>query len=403
MKTFEQKVWSDADPAYAPGLTWSNDTHPRWKAPKRYVEAGYIVTGTRLDGHRGDGLDMDRAAACRVHARAMLRWWQDQDRSGPAPDTWAWLIARYRGDDISPYLEVKANTRAGYADLLGKWEGVIGHMNIADLTYEQIMTVRRAMEKNGRSLAYIRRMFVMLRTVAGYGKALRNTAARDVSDVLSEMRFKMPPPRTAAPTRAQIEAIVVAADAKGLHAFACGLLMQYELMLRAVDVRGQWLKDDGQAGGIHKDGLRWQDGLTWDMVDADCTGFVKVISKTARSMPEPYHFDLTNLPDVRRRLLALQPADRIGPVIVSKRFGLPYTIYGWSQNFRRLRDALGLPDTLTMMDTRAGGITEASGLVTNAHQLRHAAQHKNLATTDRYARDKSDAANNVIALRKGEK
>ena len=203
------------------------------------------------------------------------------------------------------------------------------------------------------------------------------------------------PKRMVTPTRAQIRAIIDEADARGMFAFATGLLMQWTYMLRAVDVRGHWLPAEGD-GGIVRDGLRWQDGLTWDMIDADLEGFDKTISKTARSMPEPMRFDLTD--ELRSRLRLLGNGGRIGPVIVSSS-GLPYEQKAWARTFARLRDHLGLPKEIALMDTRAGAITEAKHMGATPWQLRDAAQHKSVTTTDGYSRGRSESAATVVQLR----
>ena len=102
---------------------------------------------------------------------------------------------------------------------------------------------------------------------------------------------------------------------------------------------------------------------------------------------------------MRGRLRLLGVNGRIGPVIVSERYGAPYTRYSWAQTFRRIRDALGLPKELTVMDTRAGGITEARMMGADPYSLRDAAGHANLSTTDRYTRGRSDGAAKIVQLR----
>lgn len=79
--------------------------------------------------------------------------------------------------------------------------------------------------------------------------------------------------------------------------------------------------------------------------------------------------------------------------------GQPYTISGWAQAFRRIRRSLGLSEDLKSMDARAGGLTEASTVVSDPKLLRDAGQHKASATTDKYLRGRSASANTVIKMR----
>lgn len=109
-------------------------------------------------------------------------------------------------------------------------------------------------------------------------------------------------------------------------------MIQYEFALRAVDVRGQWLKKDEAKGGVIRNGKRWQDGLTWDMFDPDLTTMTKLISKTQNSSPEPYEFDLTAAPEVRKKLMSIRPDNTVGPVLLARRSGgLPFSKSGWTQ------------------------------------------------------------------------
>lgn len=381
-----------SDPSYAP-CTGVSKGILYWKCPKKFRELGYEPTSVNL-GKVGTGKDLDMAREARRLTVAMLDHYKEEVY--PA-GSWAWLIRRYETDPYSPFHKIKVNTRATYQYGLNRWMKAIGHLPIGALTFEEISKIEHAMLAKGRTASNIKRMMTMLRIIAGYGKALRNSDARDVADTLSEMKFASAPPRTIHATRAQIRAIVDEADARGMFAFAAGLLIQWTYMLRSVDVRGQWLPDSGKQGGILRDGQRWQDGMTWDMFDPDLNWFEKVISKTARSQPEPLRFQIT--PELRGRLTLLGNRGRFGPVILSERFGLPYSRYAWAQAFRRIRDDLKLPKELWMMDTRSGAITEARDMGADPFAIRDAAQHANLNTTDRYMRGRSESAAKVLQLR----
>ncbi|AZV78972.1 hypothetical protein EBB79_14565 [Parasedimentitalea marina] len=133
--------------------------------------------------------------------------------------------------------------------------------------------------------------------------------------------------------------------------YALGIMIQYEFALRAVDVRGQWLETDETEGGVIRNGKRRQDGLTWDRFDVGLTTMTKLISKTRKSLPAPYEFNLTAIPEIQSQLLNIRPNGRMGPVILAQRGGgFPYTSSGWSQSWTRLRKQEGLPNELWMMD-----------------------------------------------------
>ncbi len=404
--SFKDALWDASDPLYSP-LTRTVKGRVYWQASAKFRALGYEPANVALDGMAGDGMDLARAAEARRLTRAMLEHYR-ADRDHPA-GTWAWLIARYQLDQFSPYHDVKANTRKSYAWQLERWSKGIGHMSIGAMDYERVRRTQADMIAKGRSLSYVKRMFTTLRIVAGYGKAIEVDAAARVSSILSEVKFRSAPKRTVAPTRAQILAIVDEADARGMFAFATGLLIQWVFAVRAVDVRGQWLEiaaNDKDGGIIRTSGdkrLRWHDGLTWNHVDADLTAFTKVISKTSRSLPEPTRFSLTDAAEIRGRLRLLGNGKRVGPVIISERLGMPYTIEAWGRAFARLRDHLGLPKEITSMDTRAGALTEGSEMGADLMILRDGAGHMNSNTTNRYLRSREENIGKLVRLRSAEK
>lgn len=385
------------DPLYAPGLRWSKEGLAFWRAPAKYkgFTPAYVNLGR---GTPDDEYAPERARLCRLHTANMLAWWKKQEAAKPDFGTWAYLIDRYRTDEFSPYQEVKANTREGYDYLCDRWLKAIGHMKIETLTFVQVKTIEKAMQTKGYSVSNIHRMMTMLRSLAHYGAMLPETrAAHEVSLILSQMRFRTPNPRTVAPTRSDVEAMIRAADEMNLPALAVGMTLQFELCLRVVDVYGQWIRG---TGGIERNGEHWVDGLTWDMLTEDCTVLTKIISKTAKSMPEPYAWDLTPLPELTHRLRQMAAQGRIGPVCTSTTSRLPYGSNGLAAAFRRVRDAAGVRDDIKLRDLRAGGLTEAKEIGVPMALRRDAAQHMQEATTDRYSRHRSEAASKVIELRR---
>lgn len=377
------------DPTYAPG-SFTAKRWKYWRAPKSYQDMGYMAEAIRLPGEIGDGRDLERAAKARELTRELLRWASAQDKPKVDPGSWLHLIKRYLNDEISPFREVKENTKDNYRYVLKRWEEAIGEVQITDTDFAAIKRWQNVMQDKGRSLHFIKSMFTMLRIVAGYGVMLQIPGAMNVKAILGEMRFRSPAPRTVAPTEEQINAVIAAADAAGEHGFALGLSLQWWLSLRAVDVRGQHL-------GKEK---RWADGLTWDMVDLDRLVIRKTPSKTARSAPEEIEWDLSLLPEIVDRLKAIPKDRRVGPV-VTKRDGTPYTRRGWADRFAAHREAAGVPDIVKAMDTRAAAINHGKRAGATKIELQHAAVHASGSTTERYLRERGDAANKVIQLRRG--
>ena len=381
---YKPALYDGSDPLYAPGKVPSRDLF-YWRAPRKYIAAGYTSAPTRLPGRQGDGLDAERASLCRQLTIEMLRWYEN-DEPKVAPGTWGWLIARYKSDEYSPFQEVAEKTRKGYLERLSIWEEGIGAALVADTDFPTVKRWQKAMIDNGRSLDHIARQFRHLRIVARYGILIEAEGVDRVQAVLGNMRFTAAKPRSQAPTQAQIEAVIAAADADGATAYALGLSFQWWLALRPGDVIGR------------VEGKRWAGGLTWDMFSEGCTILTKIPNKTAKRMPQAIEWDLTPLADLRRRIMAIPADQRIGPV-VKKSDGSPFTARHWSSLFRRYAGKAGLPAEICSMDVRAGAITDAKTHGATPLQMQHQANHSTGKTTERYVRARSETANQVIALR----
>jgi hypothetical protein len=386
---YPSTLWDNSDPGYAPGINRSADGRSSWKPTASALRKGWSIKYVAL---RGDALS--NAAKCRELTREMVRFTSEADIK-VEPNTWGWLFTRYLADEFSPFQEVKSNTAYQYRWSIDRWREGIGEADMGDCDHPTLKKWQRSMEANGRSVDYIARQFRTLRFVLGYGVQIEDANSHRLSLVLSKMQFKKPRPRSVYPSRAQVMAVVDKADEAGETLFALLLLMQYELALRAVDIRGQWLPSKG-VGGIVADKLRWQDGLTWDMFAPDLSSFSKVISKTARSNQEAATFDLTGLPDIRARLAALEP--KVGPVM-KRPSGLPVRKEDMGALWRKFADAAGVPREVQMRDSRAGAITEARQMGASPFEMRALARHADVSTTNRYARGDDEATAKVIGIR----
>ena len=326
-----------------------------------------------------------------------MQWWQGENAPRIQAGTWGWLIQRYIHDEISSIKRVRSYTRQNYIRTLDRVAAAIGDISIAETDYTMLAGWQSAMEQKGRSVNYIANWFRHFGLALSHGIKLRIPGCLAVKEIRSEMRIKSPPRRSNFMTRDQVNLIVEEADQRGMGYLSLALLFRFEFMLRGVDVYGQWAPADGRKGGLQHNGQFWEDGLTWEMFNRDLTSFKKVISKTRDTLKEPYHFDLTATPEIRKRLMTTPIQERVGPVIIVKD-GLPPKYTTVSQAFSRLVKATGLPKGLRISDARSGAITEAQSLV-DPMTLRNAAQHTQITTTDIYARGRSEGANKVVRIR----
>jgi hypothetical protein len=393
---FKESIWDDSEPEYAP-LIKKIRNHYIWAPSKKYRTAGYAVTTIRLEGTVGDGLDIERAAHCRALTREMLEWF-DGVTNGREPGTWGWLIGRYLHDEYSSIHDTQPSTRAQYRKELAKIEDAIRNVLLSETDYGRMMQWKIAMQKNGRSVHYISKWFRHLGLPLSHGVKLGDPDCVRIKSIRSEMRIAKPPRRSTFATRRDINLIIPAADARGWRQLSMASLFRFELMLRGTDVYGEWEPAEDKEGGIVHNGRRWVKGLTWEMFDSEVIYLEKVISKTSRSMPEAYRWDLRNVPALRRRLVAIPPEQRIGPVIVMSD-GLPPRSDRLTKQFKAIvRSIPDIPDDLRISDYRSGAITEAKSMV-DPMTLRNAAQHTQISTTDTYVRGRSGDADKVVQMR----
>ena len=86
-------------------------------------------------------------------------------------------------------------------------------------------------------------------------------------------------------------------------------------------------------------------------------------------------------------------------MIKSEETGLTCAKHGWIQVLRRLRDSPSLTTALTVMDTRAEVLTEAEKTPVAPSDWCDADPHSQGATTDRFARRRSEGIAKLVKLR----
>ena len=79
------------------------------------------------------------------------------------------------------------------------------------------------------------------------------------------------------------------------------------------------------------------------------------------------------------------------------RMGVPETL-GW-RLLREFIDKAGVPKNVKNMDSRAGGITEATDAGAELEHVRHAATHGDISMTQRYSRGSVEKVAEVMKRR----
>lgn len=384
----------DSHPFYAPGL----HRRPRagadacyWIPPPKDVSAGYRPKSLTLP----PGLTEDEIAAqCSRLWTGLLEWRLGLPK-GPMQFTFAWLIRRFQADDDSPYQQLGPRARRSYDQCCKILTADIGERRIdPDGTRPRILGehVRKWHRKWGEPAegkmkprpSRARHLIVMVRLLVSYAVELGVPGAQDLRNMLSAMRFKQPPPRSLAPTREQVMALVGKAIENGYASIAGVSLAQFLFIERRTHIIGMYVK------GQHRPGWNWSDiSPDWTI-----TYFQTKNARTERT------FDLKKVPALLAILQTIPKDQRIGAVFKDEKSGEPWRERHFAEVFRGIAKAAGWPDELKSMDLRAGGMTEADGLETIPDRwMQDAAGHGDPKSKDRYRRNKQRNAQNVVELR----
>jgi len=340
--------------------------------------------------------DDEVSAKCR-ELWADLEIWRAGQENGRTPYSIAWLIFRYKHDPHSPYHKLRGKTKKSYDYLCNKIEFELGPRIIAPrkgahgITGEQVLGWYAGWEgPNGETPSAAKHTITMVRTLARYAVIIACPGAREFKDLLSTMEFPVAQPRTVAPTREEVKAIVDQAVKDGYLSIAIATQAQFDLVERRTHIIGYW-----EAG-------QWTSGWRWQDIDQRAWTIRYHQNKVGLMLRE---FDLNDTPRLLE-LLELVPKDqRVGPVIkCERRRGAlgPWNERHYAEVFRGICRRAGVSDEIKSMDMRAGGGTEADLTpgVTD-RMLQDAFGHKSAQTKEIYRRAKQRNAQNVVKLRQG--
>jgi hypothetical protein len=168
---------------------------------------------------------------------------------------------------------------------------------------------------------------------------------------------------------------------------AIGTIAQFELLLRQMDIIGEWAAADATrklpAGIATLDlaGERWVGFFTWENI-AGWRWRMKTSKSKYRSAA---NFDLTKYTLLFPLLEAVPLEQRTGAVVMGAK-GLPVRRDMYARWFRQIARAAGIPDEVWNMDARAGGATEADEAGAALEAIQGALTHTKESTTLRYLR-----------------
>jgi len=349
------------------------------------------------------GGDAARASQCQQLHMELQLWLNDMDPSrvfdkSGFDGTVASLIRYYREHPNSPYRELKYNTQHTYSQHLDTLRDVVGKRRLGSLTGVDFLAWYKnfATDNTGAEtlISSAHKLMNMFRIAVSWGVVLELPQCSRLREILSEMRFTKPPPRTTFVSYEQAAAIIEKAHEMGLPSIALAQALQFELTMRQKDVIGEWIPGvEDASGAIVAAGRRWANGLLWSHIGAD--GVLRKI--TTKTKAEAV-FEINRYPLVVQEL-GRWAGPKVGPMIIDERSGLPYRNERFSKRWREVATAAGVPRSVYNMDSRAGGITEATDAGAPIEAVRHHATHRDARTTMRYSRQTLAKTQSVAEFR----
>jgi hypothetical protein len=307
----------------------------------------------------------------------------------------------YRNHTFSRFDKVKHNTHQSYDRDLRLMETTVGRRLFRNLTVLDVQhwydewrkpEVAGGPERIDRAHNAVG----MFRTVVYFLAALRIKECKLLAEELEKVKFEKRGARQEELTYSQATAFIKSALELGrkgvmptdrcLH-LAIGTAAQFELMLRQMDIIGEWApvnanrKLPAGIATLEYGCDIWVGFFTWEMI-AGWRWRMKTSKSKYRSAAD---FDLTKYGLLLPLLDAVPHENRTGAIVKGEK-NLPVRQGTYGRWWRRIARAAGIPDTVWNMDARAGGATEADEAGAALEAIQGALTHSKESTTLRYMR-----------------
>jgi hypothetical protein len=357
------------------------------------------------------------AQLCQEHTARLMAWRAGQTVAVEKPDavvppsptrydgTVLSACRIYQEHPYSPFHGVKHNTRRTYEKDLRRIEQTVGQRRLRNVTVVDVKhwyQQWRKPEVDGgpERIDRAHDSVSMFKTVIYFMASLRNPECKMLASEIERVKFEKGGARQEELTYKHAAAFIRTAldlGKSGAIPVERGLMMsigvaaQFELMLRQMDVIGEW----APIGAARKlpDGIavldlpatapteRWAGFFTWEHIPG-----WRWRTKTSKSKYRAgVEFDLTSFSLLHPLLEAVPHDQRAGAIVKGER-GLPIRARSYGNWFRDIARAAGIPDVVWSMDARAGGATEADEAGVTLEAIQGAMTHTNKVTTLRYLR-----------------
>jgi hypothetical protein len=382
----------------------------RWRCRADIAKDGFRPKNFRLwDGVTPNDIDVRFIQEmCQRLQNEMLTFERGGiERVGKYDGTIAGLITCYQVDSVSPYRKLQPRSRESYDFYCKRLERDIT-VPLSDLKVRSFHELYNKWSEGGK-FTMAHHVINMLRILVNFGAIyLEEPDCQRISGVLRLMKFKSGKPREEILTVEQASLIRDKAHDVGRPSIALAQAFQSECLLRQKDCVGEWvLQSEKGISDVISGGMKWLKGMRWEEIDQNLV-LRHLTSKRQKMLEVP----LANAPMIVQEFDRQFPGavsgegkvsrDKLpakGPIIVNERTQVPWTDDEYRRQWRILATACGIPKTVKNMDSRAGGITEATEAGAELEFIKHAATHGDISMTQRYARDGAGKTAKVLSMR----
>jgi integrase len=386
----------------APQLVWDRGV-PIWRASRAAIKAGFPTKRANLAFFANNEAAL--IARCHRLTAEMNEWLSGRRGHDPLFDgTIRSAINFWQTEPSSPYHALEASSRHPYDVYSRVIIETVGARRIDALDGRDL---RRwfaewsapLKEGNKPRIAAARMAMTVIKNALTFAATCRKPGCAELRDILSEIRFVGPRPRTEAPTAPEIIAARKAAREIGHGPAALAYALQFEGAMRQWDVIGKWVPLADKKPSHIIDGTSKWIGPMWSQIDENMI-LRYTPAKTQFTSGAQVVLDLNKLPMVVEELARVPAESRRGPLIVNPRTGLPYRNWYYGRVWDRVRNITGMRKEVWNRDMRAAGVTEGRQAGSPTDDLAKQAGHANKRTTAKvYDRDRLEAARRVAQAR----
>lgn len=352
-----------------------------------------------------DDATIDRL--CQEHTARLRSWLDNPEQKAEPPIRYDGTMASacdvFQDHPLSAYQSMKFNSQATCRSSLKLIKATVGKRVIAKVTVPDCKNWyaewRKPYEEGGPE--HVKRAHEAISTVRQmiyFLASLRFKDCKQLAEELQYVKFEKSAAREQEMTYAQACAFIRTAleqaqkqiipAERGLH-MAIGVAAQFDITtVRQRDIIGEWAPDGANRKlpsdiGRHAgDGESWAGFFTWELIPG-WRWRMKTFKSTFRKGGD---FNLQNYGLLFPVLEAVPHDQRVGAIIKGEH-GLPIRQRSYSNWFRDIATAAGLPKEVWNMDSRAGGASEtfaASG--GDIKLIQSLLRHTTEAMTWRYIR-----------------